>query len=89
MKLSACALAVSCFLGLGVACADDPWAKAQALLKQHCASCHGFDGAAKGGFGYALDRDRLIARGKVVPGSAADSELYQRVQAGEMPPAGK
>ena len=77
MKFSACALTVSCLIGLHAARAGDPWAKARVILKRHCAPCHGQDGAAKGGFGYALDRDRLIARGKVVPGSAADSELFR------------
>src|SRR5262245_2704293 len=61
-------------------------AKAQAVLKANCYSCHGQDGAAKGGFGYVLDRERLVGRGKVVPGKPAESELYQRVEAGEMPP---
>ena len=31
-----------------------------------------------------LDRDKLVARNKVVPGSPAESELYQRVHSGEM-----
>jgi hypothetical protein len=61
--------------------------KAQAVLAAHCSACHA-GGKAKGGFGYALDRDRLIARQKVVPGKPADSELYERVRSGEMPPAG-
>ena len=61
-------------------------AKAQAVLAAHCSSCHA-GGKAKGGFGYTLDRERLVARGKVVPGKPADSELYERVRGGEMPPA--
>jgi hypothetical protein len=60
--------------------------KAEALLRQHCASCHGPAGKAKGGFGYVLDRERLLARQKVVPGKPAESELYERVRTGEMPP---
>jgi mono/diheme cytochrome c family protein len=60
--------------------------KAHAILAARCSSCHA-GGKTKGGFGYALDRERLIARGKVVPGKPADSELYERVRAGEMPPA--
>jgi WD40 repeat protein len=60
--------------------------KAQAVLAAHCASCHA-GGKARGGFGYALDRERLVARGKVVPGKPGDSELYERVRTGEMPPA--
>jgi mono/diheme cytochrome c family protein len=77
-----------------VACAQTAKApptaiKAQAVLKAYCARCHGENGSAKGGFGYILDRDKLIARGKVVPGSPTGSELYERVQSGEMPPSGK
>jgi mono/diheme cytochrome c family protein len=63
--------------------------KAQAVLKTHCHRCHGQDGVAKGRFGYVLDRDKLIARNKVVPGSPSESELYQRVASNEMPPPGK
>jgi mono/diheme cytochrome c family protein len=82
-------------LAPALAPASDPTApaplavQAHALLKARCHRCHGRDGAAKGGFGYVLDRDRLVARDKVVPGSPAASELFQRVQAGEMPPPGK
>jgi mono/diheme cytochrome c family protein len=61
-------------------------AKARAVLAAHCASCHD-GGKAKGGFGYTLDRERLIARQKVVPGKPAESELYDRVRTGDMPPA--
>lgn len=60
--------------------------RAQAVLKTHCYQCHGKDGTDKGGFNYVLDRDKLLARNKVVPGKPADSQLYQRVLAGEMPP---
>lgn len=61
-------------------------AKAQAVLKTHCYRCHGKDGADKGGFTYVLDRNKLVARNKVVPGQPGDSELMRRVRAGEMPP---
>jgi WD40 repeat protein/mono/diheme cytochrome c family protein len=76
-------------LALPVAVRADPPSvavKAQAVLAAHCSSCHA-GGKAKGGFGYTLDRERLVARGKVVPGKPADSELYERVRGGEMPPA--
>src|SRR5215471_7005385 len=91
MTFSLSAVALLQLAGVGTPPAEGPtlWPKAQTILKQHCGACHGIDGASKGGFGYVLDRDRLIARGKVVPGDAAESELYQRVHAGEMPPAGK
>jgi mono/diheme cytochrome c family protein len=62
-------------------------AQAQIVLKTHCHRCHGQDGSDKGGFNYVLDRDKLLARNKVVPGKPAESLLYQRVLAGEMPPA--
>jgi mono/diheme cytochrome c family protein len=64
-------------------------ARALAVLKTHCARCHGQDGVAKGKFGYVLDREKLVARNKVVPGSPAESELYQRVASAEMPPPDK
>jgi mono/diheme cytochrome c family protein len=60
--------------------------KAHAILKAHCFRCHGPDGQPKGGFGYVLEREQLIARNKVVPGKPAQSELYQRIVKGEMPP---
>ena len=60
--------------------------RAEGVLKAHCYRCHGRDGSAKGGFNYVLDRDKLVSRGKIVPSDAAQSELYQRVQDGEMPP---
>ena len=60
---------------------------AQAVLKARCFSCHGESGANEGGFNYALNRKRLV-RELVVPGSADDSKLLQRVIKGEMPPDG-
>ncbi len=60
--------------------------QARELLKIYCYRCHGQDGAVEGGMSYILDRDRLVARGKVVPGKAADSPLYRRVATGKMPP---
>jgi mono/diheme cytochrome c family protein len=61
--------------------------KALDTLKTHCYRCHGDGGAAEGGFNYVLDRDKLVARKKVVPGDAEHSKLYRRVSKGEMPPA--
>jgi hypothetical protein len=67
--------------------ADDPLgSRALNILKSHCYRCHGKDGSAKGKFGYALERDELVTRGKVVPGKPADSRLFRRVRDGEMPP---
>jgi WD40 repeat protein len=61
-------------------------AKAQAILKANCYRCHGQSGAVEGGMSYILDRDKLVTRRKVIPGSAATSPLYKRVAAGKMPP---
>src|SRR5579884_3977007 len=66
--------------------AEDLAGRAQAILRTHCAACHGPGGTGKGGFDYLLDRDRLIARNQVVPGKADDSPLVQRIEQGEMPP---
>ena len=60
-------------------------AAAQAVLRKNCARCHA-DGQAEGGFGFVLDARQLVARKKVVPGDAAKSRLFKRVQSGEMPP---
>ncbi len=63
-----------------------PGPDARAILQAHCAGCHGGGKASKGGFGFVLDRDRLIGRLLVTPGQAAQSDLFLRVQQGEMPP---
>jgi hypothetical protein len=55
------------------------------ILQVHCAGCHG-GGKAKGSFGFVLDRDRLVSRLLVVPGKAGASDLFLRMQQGEMPP---
>lgn len=60
--------------------------EARAILQAHCAGCHGGGKAVKGGFGFVLDRDLLISRLLVTPGQAAQSDLFQRMQLGEMPP---
>jgi WD40 repeat protein len=88
LALPLCSLVSLCALTPGAAGAEnaDLAARAHAVLKTHCHRCHGLDGAAKGGFNYVLDRDKLVARDKVVAGKAAESELYQRVSKGEMPP---
>src|SRR3954454_1924655 len=61
--------------------------RAQAILEKYCHQCHGKSGTRpKGGFGYVLDREQLVGRGLVVPGKPADSDLYRKVDAREMPP---
>ena len=61
--------------------------QAASVLKSSCYSCHGESGANEGGFNYSLNRKRLV-RELVVPGSADESKLLQRVVKGEMPPDG-
>src|SRR5262245_56793279 len=82
---AAVALAVAAVRGEDSAVAD----RAREVLTAHCVRCHGDPANAKGGFGYILDRERLVARGKVVPGKPADSPLVRMVETGEMPPAGR
>jgi WD40 repeat protein len=60
--------------------------RARDVLKLHCHRCHGKDGTVEGGMSYILDRDRLVARNKIVPGKPAESPLLKRMQAGKMPP---
>jgi mono/diheme cytochrome c family protein len=81
-------LALCLLTGTGVRAGEAPLAgQARAVLERYCQRCHGQGGPAKGGFDYVLDRDRLVARNKVVPGKPDESELFQRVLKGEMPPA--
>src|SRR6516164_3886 len=60
--------------------------EAKAILQANCASCHGGGKAAKGGFGFVLERDLLVSRSLVTPGQAGQSDLFIRIQQGEMPP---
>ena len=92
MKKLAFLLAPGFFCSPLVAFADPPEAlggKARAILQTHCAACHGGGKAAKGGFGFVLDRELLVGRSLVVPGKAGQSDLFLRVQQGEMPPPSK
>jgi hypothetical protein len=74
-------------LASGVAGPTAPLAQqARTVLHTHCVRCHGGGKAAKGRFGFVLDRDRLISRSLILPGKAESSELYQRIATGEMPP---
>src|ERR1051325_1444876 len=60
--------------------------EARDILQTHCGNCHAGGKAAKGGFGFVLDRDRLISRQLILPGKASGSELFARIDNGEMPP---
>ena len=83
------AVGLCCWMFLaGVAHAQDAAKlakRAQAILKEHCYSCHGEAGAAEGGVNYVLEVPRLISRGKLVAGNAVKSKLYTQVKTGNMP----
>ncbi len=59
--------------------------KAKQFFEKHCYRCHGQNGAAEGGMNFILDREKLVARNKIVPGSSAKSRVLLRVRAEEMP----
>ncbi len=90
MKPAAIAYALLAFLlAASAALADPPpglAARAREVLKANCYRCHGQDGAVEGGFNYVLDRDKLVAARKIVPGKPDDSPLLRKVVAGKMPP---
>jgi len=60
--------------------------QARNILEANCYRCHGKDDAAEGGFKDVLDVRRMIARQKLVPGSAAGSKIYKKIISDEMPP---
>ena len=63
--------------------------QAQAILKANCHRCHGQEGTVEGGMNFILDRAKLVARKKILPGKAEQSPLFQRMAGGKMPPAGE
>jgi mono/diheme cytochrome c family protein/uncharacterized membrane protein len=64
-------------------------AEARAVFAAKCVACHGPDlEKPRGRFGYVLDLSRVANnREMVVPGSPDESELWELVRRGEMPPA--
>ncbi len=62
------------------------------ILKTHCFQCHGEEDKREAGLDARLVR-QLMAGGEsgaaIVSGNASDSLLWQRIDAGEMPPKGK
>jgi hypothetical protein len=60
----------------------------RAVFSAKCARCHGPDVARpKGRFGYVLDLGRVAANPEmVVPGKPDESELWELIRRGEMPP---
>jgi mono/diheme cytochrome c family protein/uncharacterized membrane protein len=63
-------------------------AEVRAVFAARCARCHGSDvPRPRGGFGYIDDLRRLSAdHDKIVPDKPDESELWQMVHKGEMPP---
>lgn len=61
-------------------------ADAYAVLRKHCAGCHGLDGTNDGGMNFILDAKQLVARKRVVPGEPKKSKLLRKIYEGEMPP---
>ncbi len=80
------ALAVCVGVSTAAAAESNLAVRARTTLDTWCSRCHGVDSPGKGGFSHVLDRDRLVARNRVVPGDPSASPLYQRVVQGEMPP---
>src|SRR5689334_9939317 len=80
-------IATTLAMALPVSAQDLLGPKARVILQEHCANCHGGGKAVKGSFGFVLDRDQLVSRLLVTPGQSLQSDLFQRVQQGEMPPA--
>src|SRR5436853_2176291 len=72
----------------GAAPAGDLAADVRTVFAAKCAGCHGPDLAKpKGRFGYVLDLARVAGnREMVVPGAPDESELWELVHRGEMPP---
>ena len=59
-------------------------AEVESLLVSRCGACHG-NGNGQGGLSGIGDMDGLIEHGMVVPGKAAESVLYGKVETGQMP----
>ncbi|MFL5338720.1 MAG: c-type cytochrome domain-containing protein [Gemmataceae bacterium] len=84
-------LCIVVFLGSTVIRAEekrDLATEVRSVFAAKCAACHGPEVAKpKGRFGYVTDLARVAAnREMVVPGAPAESELWELVRRGEMPP---
>jgi mono/diheme cytochrome c family protein/uncharacterized membrane protein len=73
----------------GTAPAEDSAAAVRAVFSAKCAGCHGPTlEKPRGRFGYVLDLARVAGNPEmVVPGAPDQSELWELVRRGEMPPA--
>lgn len=81
--------AIWILVAAGAAPAADLAADVRAVFAAKCAGCHGTGVVRlKGRFGYVTDLARVAAnREMVVPGAPDESELWELVRRGEMPPA--
>jgi uncharacterized membrane protein len=72
----------------GAAPAGDLAAEVRTVFAARCTACHGPDlPKPKGRFGYVLDLARVAGnREMVVPGAPEESEMWELVRRGEMPP---
>lgn len=89
-------LALGCLSWAGLASGAEPVSfndSIRPILSRHCAKCHG--GVKQAGGVSFVYEEQALGRGKsgarvVVPGSAAESELYRRIETGDpddrMPP---
>ncbi|MBX3438718.1 MAG: c-type cytochrome, partial [Planctomycetaceae bacterium] len=58
-----------------------------ALFEARCHRCHGAGGSDEGGFNFVVRLDKLVRdNAYVTAGSPAESYLFTRIAAGEMPP---
>jgi uncharacterized membrane protein/mono/diheme cytochrome c family protein len=82
------AIVAACTIRPGIAPAGDLAAEVRTVFAAKCTACHGPDLAKpKGRFGYVLDLARVAGnREMVVPGAPGESELWELVRRGEMPP---
>ena len=90
--LGGCFVIVAWFGPASIASANDEVdlaAQTRSIFAAKCAICHGPNLAKpRGRFGYVLDLPRVAAnREMIVPGSPDESELWELVNRGEMPPA--
>jgi hypothetical protein len=65
-----------------------PIARRTVRQSSACTACAVTAALRRGDFDFVANTSQLIARGFVVPGDAAHSEIVLRVETGEMPPPG-
>ncbi|HEX4588774.1 MAG TPA: c-type cytochrome domain-containing protein, partial [Gemmataceae bacterium] len=82
------ALVAAFVIGPGSAPAGDLAAEVRTVFATKCTACHGADLAKpKGRFGYVLDLVRVAGDPeKIIRGAPEESELWELVRRGEMPP---